>query len=136
MLSHQIIATHPAPMVHNQVLAECINACFDCAHACMSCADACLAEDDVGSLRRCIQTNWNCADICSVTARVLARQTEANLGLLISQVKCCRQASQTCAKECENHRDDYRHCALCADTCNTCDQACRELLKAVQEIPQ
>lgn len=136
MRSHQITAAHPAPLVHNEMLAECINACYDCAHACMSCADACLAEDDVGSLRRCIQADWHCADECIATSRMLARQTQANLGLLAAQLNHCRDICQVCAKECEYYRDSYRHCAICAETCHACAERCRELLKAMNVQPQ
>lgn len=132
MLNHQIIAEHPAPLLHNQVLVECINACYDCAHACMSCADACLAEDDVSELRSCIQTDWNCADLCHATARVLSRQTEGNIGLLVAQLKCCREACEICARECARHGDKHRHCAMCADTCEVCAETCRELLKTAE----
>lgn len=135
MLSHQIISAHPSPLVHNEVLAECINACFDCVHACTSCADACLAEDEVDSLRHCIQIDNDCADVCTATAGILARQTAANMGLLTTQLKCCRHVCDLCAQECESHRH-HRHCAICAETCRTCAETCRELLKVVNEQPQ
>lgn len=131
MSSHQIIAPHPTPQAHNQVLVECIDACYDCTHACMSCADACLAEHNPGALIHCIQTDWNCADVCNITARLMARQTDANLGLLAAQVECCRKACEICARECEHHGGDYQHCALCAETCYACAERCRELLKAL-----
>lgn len=131
MQSHRILAAHPAPVAHDEPLAVCIDACFDCAQVCTGCADACLAEQEVESLRRCIHTDMNCADICNLTGWVLSRQTEADVPLLVSQVKTCREACEVCARECDQHRDHHVHCAICADTCRACAEACQELLKAM-----
>jgi len=49
--------------VDKQVLANCIEACFDCAQTCTACADACLSEQLVAELTRCIRVNLDCADV-------------------------------------------------------------------------
>ncbi len=55
-MSHakQMIETSPneAP-VSADVLAICIDACFDCVQTCTNCADTCLGEGDIQMLGRC-----------------------------------------------------------------------------------
>ena len=63
-------------------MLECLRACHDCATSCTICADACLAEEKLEMLRRCIRLNLDCADLCSATGRVLARQTEPDGAIL------------------------------------------------------
>jgi hypothetical protein len=42
-----LLATHPRGLVADaDVLARCIDECYDCAETCTFCADADLAEDD------------------------------------------------------------------------------------------
>jgi hypothetical protein len=48
-VADRMIQTNPSKVTIAQqdVLVECIRACFDCAQACTACADACLGEQDV-----------------------------------------------------------------------------------------
>ena len=51
MHAQPMIATYPAVRGStNDVLAECLEACFDCAQTCTACADACLTEERVQAL--------------------------------------------------------------------------------------
>jgi hypothetical protein len=89
----QMLESHPWPgNVDRDVLARCIEACFECAETCTSCADACLSEKDmIEELRKCIRLDLDCADICQTTARVLIRQTEYDAPLTKAQVQACRE---------------------------------------------
>ena len=109
-------------------LTAVIAAAADCAAHCEACADACLEEGDP-DLTRCIRADLDCADICSATAKVVARAGASGAPWL-EQVRVCMDACAHCAEECEKHQDMHDHCRACAEACRRCEQACRELLDA------
>ncbi|MGB7758003.1 MAG: four-helix bundle copper-binding protein [Salinisphaera sp.] len=119
------LKTHSNPVSYSEQLADCIAACLECSQCCSVCADACLQHD---GMAQCIRTDLDCADICSTTVRVLSRQTHIDKSAAATLVKACRDACQTCARDCESHSDHHKHCAECADSCNRCAKACDELL--------
>jgi hypothetical protein len=125
-----MLETHPQATA-NEALARCIQQCFVCALTCTSCADACLAEERVDELRRCIRLNLDCADVCTATGRVLARQTSPEPRLVQSMLDTCAQFCRACAEECERHVDHHEHCRLCAEACRQCEQACEQLRSSI-----
>ena len=128
----KMLTTHPnQSQLDMSKLTECVDACFECAAVCSSCADACLAEDMVADLRTCIRTDLDCADICTVTGRVLVRQTEPDWKMVRAQLEACKTACQTCHAECEKHKDMHEHCKVCAQSCERCEKACDVLLSVL-----
>jgi hypothetical protein len=114
---------------HTHDYVEALDALETCAAACTACADACLGEPHhLEQLRRCINTNLDCADVCGATARVLTRQTEAPNELVHAQLHACVIACQLCAEECERHADIHSHCRICAETCRHCQERCNFML--------
>src|SRR5438270_9669245 len=111
-------------------LAAAIDACGDAEQACLACADADLAEDDVASMRVCVELDQDCADICSATARVLSRRTRYDVLLVQRLLQACVRACASCAEECERHASRHRHCAICGEACRTCQRTCEKLLQA------
>ena len=102
---------------------ECIRACNECAVACLQCATDCLQEDDVNPLTQCIALDFECAEICRLTAGSIASDamhTDAVSAL-------CVTACQACADECVKHAMD--HCQKCAEACKRCADACRSISK-------
>lgn len=127
-----MMRTHPRPpWVDDDVLARCIDACYDCAQTCTSCADACLGEENVAELLRCIRSNQDCADACAATGAMLSRRTEPDPRVLRLQVEACRAACDACGDECAHHAGHMEHCRVCADACRACERACGELLDAL-----
>jgi len=101
---------------HNH--AELILKLINCAMACENCSSACLDENDVTMMARCIELDRDCADICSLAARLLKRDSEIAhtfLGL-------CEEMCKLCADECAKHNND--HCKKCAEACRDCADAC------------
>ncbi len=127
----EMMRTHPLSRGGDERLARCVEECFACAQACTACADACLAEDDVASLRRCIATNLDCADVCEATGRLLSRRTAADATVTRSQLLACIEACRRCAEECEAHAGHHEHCRVCAQACRGCEEVCQEALAAV-----
>jgi len=114
-----------------QVLARCIDTCFECAQACTTCADADLGEKMVADLVKCARLNLDCADVCGTTARVLSRQTGYDRDLTRSVVQACAQACQVSGDECARHAQMHEHCRVCEEVCRRCQQRCEEVLAAI-----
>lgn len=132
----RMLQTHPNPahVFDQAALAACIDACFECENVCSSCADACLGEQEhLRHLVHCIRLNLDCADVCGTTGRVLSRLTQPDQNVLRAQLQACLAACQACGQECEMHARDMNmgHCAVCAESCRRCEQACRALLDSV-----
>ena len=96
----------------------------DCVSACEHCATACLHEDNVKMMAGCIALDRDCADVCALTARLLARGSEHGQHLL----RECAEICTLCADECGQHQHD--HCQACAAACRACAEACRAALAA------
>jgi hypothetical protein len=128
----EMIESYPAEIkLDREPIAKAIEALMECSQACTACADACLSEDQIDSLRKCIRTDLDCADICAVTARVLSRHTGYDANITRAQLRACIQACESCGDECEQHEGTPEHCRICAETCQRCAEACRSLLDMI-----
>lgn len=135
MKTQEMLRTQPASAaIGEDVLAECIEAAFECTQACTACADACLAEDAGMDLTACIRVNLDCADVCQATGRVLSRLVRPALAIHRAQVSACMNACRICGEECRRHADAHEHCRICADACRRCEEACAELLSALEDV--
>ena len=102
----------------NKQLLDALHACIA---ACDHCATACLEEENVKDMAACIKSDLDCADICALTARLIARGSAHGKHLL----KECIEVCEACAAECEKHADHMDHCRECAEACRRCAEACR-----------
>ncbi|MGJ1205034.1 four-helix bundle copper-binding protein [Sphingobacterium lactis] len=76
-------------------------------------------------LRDCIKTDLECAEICGVTARILALNGDFQKDI----VRLCQQLCEACAEECEKHAGHgMEHCEACAKACRACAEACKKLV--------
>lgn len=133
----QMIATHPdVAGSTNDVLVQCIEACFDCAQACTSCADACVAEESVSGLRQCIRFDLDCADVCLATGLAASRRTGSNEALLKRLLETCAEACRLCGDECARHASMHDHCRVCADACRKCQDLCARSAQSIKPASQ
>ena len=121
---------HPASNAGDEALA-CIIACAECAATCTTCADACLVEENAGGLTRCIQLNLDCADICAITGRLIARPSRRDEPTLEAILTACATACRACAEECATHGEHMEHCRVCAEACRSCAEACERMSSAL-----
>jgi hypothetical protein len=127
-----MLETYPADINFDRAkLARAIDILNACSEACTACADACLSEPTVAELTKCIRTNLDCADICTVTARVLSRHTGYDANISRTLLQACAMACKSCGDECAMHAPRYEHCAVCADACRRCEQACNAILASM-----
>lgn len=128
----QMFRTHPAPASDaGDVAFALVKAASECARTCTTCADACLEESDPASLRLCIRTNLDCADICDTIARLISRPGTQDSDTLRAQLEACVIACDACATECEKHADAHEHCRICAESCRACASACEHMAEAL-----
>jgi uncharacterized membrane protein len=127
-----MFATHPNPASEaGDEAFALVAAAAECGHVCTTCADACLEEDDPSALRRCIRSNLDCAEICSLTARLISRPGKQESAVLRAQLEACAVACRACAAECERHADAMEHCRVCAEACRACADACERMRQAI-----
>jgi hypothetical protein len=132
MYVSQMLDSSPArPILSNETLIRCIEACFDCAQSCNACADACLGEQHIDMLRNCIRLNQDCADVCITTGRILSRQHHPDVRVVRAQLEACLVVCAACGDECAQHKDQHEHCRVCADACRACARACRDAISAL-----
>lgn len=93
-----------------------------CITACEACATACLNEENVKMMVRCIMLDRDCADICMLTAKFVARDSAHAKHVMKECIEICRK----CEEECRKH--DHDHCQKCADACAECAKACEAWL--------
>jgi hypothetical protein len=125
-----MLRSHPhADQLHSKDYGDALAALAICAETCTACADACLAENGhIETLQPCITVNLQCADICTVTARILVRQTKSPSDLVHAQLHACVIACQICADECAEHATMHEHCRICSEVCRVCQERCNFLL--------
>jgi hypothetical protein len=118
--------------VDAQLVADAIDAASACAVACTACASACLSEGT--DMQQCVRDNLDCADLCEVTARHLARLNKSDKQLTLSILAACIEACVQCAGSCEPHAEHHEHCRLCREACRRCEAACQALVDALKPV--
>jgi hypothetical protein len=99
---------------------ECIENCVRAAEVCEWCADECAGEGE--EMAECLRLCRDVADIASLNARFMAR--DSNYSTQLAEV--CAGVSEQCAEECEQH--DADHCQVCADVLEDCVESCRNMV--------
>ena len=119
--------------VDASLVAEAIDAAAACALVSTACASACLSESH-DAMQQCVRDDLDCADICDVTARHLARLNRGDKQLTLSLLATCIEACVQCAGSCEPHAAQHDHCRLCLEACRRCETACQSLLDALKAV--
>jgi len=85
------------------------------------CADECLGDEE---MEECARLCRDVADIASLHARFMARNSNYSKQL----AEACAGACEECAEECERH--DAEHCQVCAEVLTECAESCRNMMSA------
>lgn len=107
----------------NERMADCIDNCFEAAQAAEWCADECIQLGE-GEMARCIQLCRDVADVATLHARFMAR----NSGYESELASICADLCASCADECSQF--DHDHCQVCADVLTRCAESCGDMAGA------
>lgn len=107
----------------NEIYKKCIETCLACAEACEFCANACLNEPDPKAMARCIRLDRDCADMCILAAKFMARDSE----FAIEICSLCAKICKVCGEECSRHPVD--HCRNCEEICYRCAEECERMAR-------
>lgn len=100
---------------------ECIEICNEATEVCEWCADESLGDSE---MEECARLCRDVADLTSLHARFMARDSEYSSTL----AEACADACEACAEECNKH--DADHCQVCADVLQECAESCRNMANA------
>ena len=103
-------------------MQACIDNCLEAAQVCEWCVDGCAGEGEERA--RCIRLCRDVADIATLHARFMAR----NSGYHEELASLCAALCEECTEECQQHDDD--HCQACAEVLPKCAESCREMATA------
>ncbi len=98
---------------------DCLRNCLEAAQVCEWCADACADEGE--GMARCIRLCRDAADIATLHARLMSRNSAYSGDL----AEVCADVCEECAEECADH--DHDHCQACAEVLPDCVESCREM---------
>jgi len=93
-----------------------------CAKYCDLCAAACLGEEDLSSVRNCINTDLACSAACKNSSQLLIWENN----FVKTSLHLCAEICADCASECEKHH--HEHCKLCARVCREAAAQCMEFI--------
>jgi hypothetical protein len=116
-----------SPNAHMQ---HCLDACAACAQICDRCADDMIGMEGGGHKELqdlCIRLCLDCADLCALSTRWMARFSPS------TEVLCrtCAEICDRCASTCEQHASHHPLCGDCAVECRRCAAACRDMAAAM-----
>ncbi|MFF8606830.1 Rho termination factor N-terminal domain-containing protein [Streptomyces sp. NPDC015346] len=135
-LTKKVLDAYPAEAgLPPTLLAEGVDKLYECAGVCLACADSAAGESDSEKIAhsvKCMRANNDTADLCTVTARVLARQTGYDSPTTKNLVEATRSALIASADACQEFQEtDYF--ALAARACRETEEMLADLLRQMEE---
>src|SRR5262245_30733220 len=109
-------------------MEKCAKACADCMRECESCFAHCTHMISKGEKKHLmtLRTCRDCADFCSLAAKVVGRYGPT----AVTTCEACVKVCEVCAKACEEFPDDA-HMKRCAKECRACMKACKDMIEHV-----
>jgi hypothetical protein len=101
---------------------DCIAACTRCATACEQCAAALLREEDPKPVAGIIALARACADVCLLSARLLAQGSEFVEEYCALNAEVCHTYRKECLKQSAGDE-----CRQYAEIALKCEQACQQI---------
>lgn len=105
----------------SQEQRDCIETCAKATEVAEWCADECIGREE---MTRCAKLCRDVADLASLHARFMARDSTYSPEL----AEACAGACEECAEECERHDED--HCRVAASVLEECAESCREQMRS------
>ncbi|MEV6958679.1 Rho termination factor N-terminal domain-containing protein [Streptomyces sp. NPDC051207] len=108
-LVEKLLDAYPAETgMPPRLLGEAVDKLYECAGVCLTCADAAAAEQDPEKIVmsiKCVRLDNDCADLCTVAARILARQTGYDAPTTMAVIEATRTVLRASADAGEEFKD-------------------------------
>lgn len=119
-------ADNKAAKDHTDMFADCAKVCAECQVACDANFHHCfmLLESGKKDHAKAAHLSVDCAEFCSLSAKLTARQSE----LSGPACEACAKACDACAMECGKF-SAMPVMKSCVDSCKKCAASCREMVK-------
>ncbi|GAB2860542.1 hypothetical protein GCM10027074_29720 [Streptomyces deserti] len=129
-LVEKLLDAYPAETgMPPRLLGEAVDKLYECAGVCLTCADAAAAEQDPEKIVmsiKCVRLDNDCADLCTVAARILARQTGYDAPTTMAVIEATRTVLRASADAAEEF-EEIPYFGLSA-------KACRETEKLLEKL--
>jgi Domain of Unknown Function (DUF326) len=115
---------------HHAHMVKCARACLDCQLECDTCFLHCktLVLGGAKDHARTMDTCLGCAEMCSLAAKLAAR----NSPFAGTVCETCAKICDECGEACSKFKED-QHMSRCAKACSACAAECREMLKHLNQ---
>lgn len=113
---------------HKAHFEACAKVCAECQVECEKNFHHCFKLVEAGKKEhaKAMHLSVDCAEFCTVSAKLTARQSP----LAGAACEACAKACDACASECDKF-PDMPEMKACAAKCRECAKSCREMVKMV-----
>jgi hypothetical protein len=129
-LVEKLLDAYPAETgMPPRLLGDAVDKLYECAGVCLTCADAAAAEQDPEKIVmsiKCVRLDNDCADLCTVAARILARQTGYDAPTTMAVIEATRTVLRASADAGEEFKGTP-HFDLSAKACRETERLLGEL---------
>lgn len=101
----------------------CIQNCIVCHQSCAQMINHCLQKGGLHASPDHIRTLMDCAEICSVAADFMIRNSD----LHPSTCRVCAEVCMACAQSCERLDSQDEMMKSCAEICRQCADSCEKM---------
>ena len=110
---------------HNmgEEMQRCIQLCQDCHARCVQVMTHCLTLAGRHAAPAHIRLLMDCAQLCTVTADFMARES----GFHDRTCTLCAELCRRCAESCEEIAGDDQLVKQCAESCRRCAESCERM---------
>ncbi|MET9432459.1 MULTISPECIES: Rho termination factor N-terminal domain-containing protein [unclassified Streptomyces] len=134
-LAEKLLDAYPAETgLPPKVLSQAVDKLYECAAACLSCADSAAAEQDpekIAMAVKCMRSSNDCADLCTVAARVLTRQTGYDAPTTMAVLDATRTVLRASGQACEE-LGDAKYCELSAKACRDTEKLLGKMMERIR----
>ncbi len=131
-LVEKLLDAYPAETgMPPRLLGRAVDKLYECAGVCLTCADAAAAEQDPEKIVmsiKCVRLDNDSADLCTVAARILARQTGYDAPTTMAVIEATRTVLRASADAAEEFTE-IPYFELSARACRETEQLLGELVE-------
>jgi hypothetical protein len=103
-------------------MQRCIEECLSCFSVCEQTLAHCLKKGGKHAAPELMKALVDCAESCRMSAAMMSRESSFHA----RQCALCADICKACEEACEEFPDDAQMKA-CADACRSCFEACRQM---------